>query len=91
MTDWNPKEEHLVCRDLLHAWQPSNAARLPGGGFVRIMLCMRCSTTKKQYLDEYGYLKRTEFFYPAGYLRPKNAGRLTRADRAKLRVRNVDA
>lgn len=53
-----------------------------------MLLCDRCGAIKMQTLSDDGYILRTTMKYPVGYLRP-GEGRLTRRDRAELRVRNV--
>lgn len=87
MNTWNPTYDQLLCRDLQHSWSPYEA-RSVKGGFERTLRCVRCKSLKKQSLDVQGYILRSEFIYTDGYLRP-GEGRLSRADRAELRVRNL--
>jgi len=84
---WQPTDEQLLCRDLQHAWTPSTA-RTTVEGFVRTLKCVRCVAEKIQNLDREGYIMSTRMVYPLGYLRP-GEGRLTRDERASLRVRNL--
>jgi hypothetical protein len=84
---WEPTDDQLLCRDLQHSWSP-DTARSTGYGFIRGLKCERCGARKEQRLDREGYLKDSVMFYPAGYLRP-GQGRLTRDDRADLRLRNL--
>ena len=84
---WKPDAVHLVCRDLQHAWEPHTARKIKSG-FVRVLVCSRCSSTKTQRLDRHGFIMQTSMTYVQGYLRP-GQGRLTRADRAELRVRDL--
>lgn len=85
---WNPTQEQLVCRDLLHAWRPSSAYR-EGGRWVRVLTCSRCRTGKLQYLDRHGYVIGAEYVYSDGYLRA-GGGRLGKSERAEIRVRNLE-
>lgn len=86
---WEPTEDQLLCRDLQHAWSPYTASRIPGGrGYIRTLKCVRCGSLKTQILSKNGFIARSRMAYPDGYLRP-NEGRLTRHDRAALRVRNM--
>lgn len=87
MTQWQPTDDQLLCRDLQHSWSP-HTARSEGKGFVRSLLCDRCTAKKEQHLDRNGYITRSVMFYPENYLRP-GEGRMTRKDRAVLRVRNL--
>lgn len=87
MRSWNPTNDQLVCRDLQHSWKPYTARR-EKGGFVRTLKCVRCSATKEQRLDNEGYILSNRMSYPMGYLRP-GEGRLTRDERATLRLRNL--
>jgi len=84
---WQPTDDQLWCRDVQHSWAPYTAHR-EKGGFVRTLICTRCAAEKYQHLDESGYIMSTRMSYPLGYLRP-GEGRLTREERAELRVRNI--
>lgn len=84
---WQPTDDQLLCRDLQHSWSPWTAAR-DGKGFLRVLICDRCRAEKFQYLDRNGYITRSSMVYPTGYLR-SGEGRMTRDDRAILRVRNL--
>lgn len=87
---WLKKQSHdtRTCRDLGHAWAPSTASRIPKG-YLRSLVCDRCGALKTQRLDNEGYIKSTSMAYPAEYLLPKGAGRLTRSDRAALRIHGL--
>lgn len=84
---WQPTDDQLLCRDLQHSWSSFTAHRSKTG-FIRVLVCIRCTTEKFQWLDRNGYIVQTRMTYPTGYLRP-GEGRLTRDDRANLRVRNL--
>lgn len=84
---WQPTDEQLWCRDVQHSWGPYTARR-EEGGYVRTLICGRCGALKDQHLDSEGYILRSSMVYPQGYLRP-GEGRLTRGERAELRVRNL--
>lgn len=84
---WQPSDDQLLCRDLQHSWAPYTARR-DGTGFLRTLVCTRCASEKYQHLDGEGYIVATRMSYPLGYLRP-GEGRLTRDERASLRVRNL--
>lgn len=84
---WQPTDDQLLCRDLQHSWAPHTAKR-EDGGFVRTLVCVRCGSLKHQHLDKSGYILRTSMVYPVGYVRP-GEGRMTRDERAELRVRNM--
>lgn len=87
MKTWEPTDEQLLCRDLQHSWKPESAYSV-GSGFVRTLRCVRCGSVKEQSLNREGYITRTTMKYPDGYLRPE--GRMTKGDRAELRVRNLN-
>lgn len=84
---WEPTPDQLLCRDLQHSWTPYTASRT-ADGYLRHLLCTRCIATKEQYLDRQGYIVRSSMKYNSGYLRI-GEGRLTRDERAELRVRNL--
>lgn len=82
--DWTDTD-FLVCRDLQHAWTPQTA-KPDGKGYLRRMRCMRCGSWKEQTLDRYGYITGSKITYAEGYLMPKGGGRLSKNDRALLRL-----
>lgn len=88
MTKWNPSPQQRLCRDLMHAWQPSTAYRI-GIHYVRELVCLRCSSEKIQTLDLHGYIVRSEYLYQPGYLNP-GGGRATREARAEMRTWNLE-
>lgn len=88
MKNWQPTYEQLWCRDVQHSWTP-HTAYWENMRIVRVLVCSRCSCEKRQILDREGYIIKSQMRYPDGYLRP-GVGRLTRADRAELRIQNSD-
>ncbi len=84
---WQPTDDQLLCRDLQHSWSPYTAHR-DKGQVIRVLNCTRCVAKKEQTLDNEGYILSTHMKYPPGYLRP-GEGRLTREERAALRIRNL--
>lgn len=80
-------DDQLLCRDLQHAWVDYTVETTPRGYFRRLR-CSRCSTMKGQRLNKEGYILSSTMTYPKGYLRV-GKGRMTREDRAELRVGNL--
>lgn len=87
MRGWNPTPMQRLCRDLMHAWQPATAFR-NGREYIRELRCTRCGTVKVQALDLDGYILRSEYRYPKGYVNP-GGGRVTKEVRAELRTANL--
>jgi hypothetical protein len=84
-------EQFILCRDLLHAWQPYDARiSRKHREIERVMRCLRCATLKVQVFSLEGELKRSRYEYVEGYLL-KGVGHLTVDDRARLRVLDVDS
>lgn len=76
--DWS----ELECRDVRHAWVPSNSVfRTRDGGTIRILSCERCSTTKYQLIKG-GRVISVSMKYPVGYVKGKDveAGRIDRSE-----------
>lgn len=93
MKKWKPTDDQLLCRDIQHSWSPYTAAKMSNDrgrhiAFLRTLRCDRCGSFKEQVLSRDGYIVGTTMKYPQGYLRP-GEGRLTRNDRAELRIRNI--
>jgi hypothetical protein len=79
----------LHCRELQHSWKPAHAQLCLDGGWERTLVCIRCSTKKRQMLDAAGRLVGTpRYEYADGYLpdREEALGRLDSDDRATLRL-----
>lgn len=87
VSGWTPTRNQLLCRDLMHSWTPRTAKK-HGQQFIRTLKCGRCDCIKTQILDKKGYIMSSRMTYPDGYLRP-GGGRLTRADRANIRIVNA--
>lgn len=85
--EWNPTPMQLMCRDLLHSWEPETAW-VTFEGYIRVFVCARCATQKYQSLDREGYIIKSEYHYPEGYMRPKGK-RMTKRFRAELRTQNM--
>lgn len=80
-------EEYLKCRRWGHAWKEWRYVERPEEG-VRsrtILRCGRCKQKAHDDMDYLGYALRT-IQYEEDYLAPKGMGRLTREDRALLRL-----
>lgn len=75
----------LICRDISHLWTAFTARRT-GRVIERVLQCGRCETRKIQKLSPRGYILSSRYEYPAAYVRPKGMGRMTKDDRAKVRV-----
>ena len=75
----------MDCRAIGHNWINYTARRIPTG-FERVLYCASCGAAKRQDLSKTGLIERTSITYPKGYARPKGQGRLTRHDKASLRV-----
>ncbi len=80
----------LICRDISHLWTAFTARRT-GRFIVRVLQCGRCETRKIQKLNSKGYILSTRYEYPAAYVRPKGMGRMTKDDRAMVRVATFKA
>ena len=57
----------------------------PGVVSRTILRCMRCKNKARDDIDAYGFSDR-DIDYVDGYLAPRGMGRLTRDDRAQLRL-----
>lgn len=80
-------EEYLKCRRWGHAWKEWRYVSAPEDG-VRsrtILRCPRCKQKAHDDMDYGGYATRT-IQYEDDYLAPKGMGRLSRDDRAQLRL-----
>lgn len=65
--------EHLECREF-HLWDELDADTVretyprPSFGWLRIYICMRCKTEKREIINTYGYVESRQYTYPDGYL-----------------------
>lgn len=73
------------CRDLKHNWFYQSAER-SADGFIRQLGCITCGAFKLQHLDRSGYILKTSYEYPEGYVRPAGAGRVTQEENAQMRL-----
>lgn len=78
---------HLLCRDLGHAWQPFTADRV-GRAFESTLRCSRCRSTKSRMITSEGFLNGSKFNYSDGYL-VKGFGRATVQVRSVMRLQSV--
>lgn len=75
----------LQCRDLAHSFRPYDATIDRRAREIRRELrCPECGTVKIQLLDLEGYVLRSWYTYPSGYL-ILGLGRMSVADRAAIR------
>lgn len=91
-TVWLQSQEpsNLICRDISHLWTSFTARRIDGH-IERVLQCGRCETRKIQKLNSKGFIVSTKYAYPAAFLRPAGMGRLTKDDRAKVRLATFKA
>lgn len=89
LDEWlnNQETEFLLCRRWGHAWMPWRYQPDPEPGVVSrtILRCLRCKNKARDDMDGSGYSER-DIDYVDGYLAPRGMGRLTREDRAALRL-----
>lgn len=87
LRDWQESlpETQAMCRDLKHNWFYQSAERSTDG-FIRQLGCITCGAFKLQHLDRSGYIVKTSYEYPDGYVRPQGAGRITQEENASMRL-----
>lgn len=78
-------ETASMCRDLQHNWFYQSVER-SADGFIRQLGCITCGAFKLQHLDRSGYILKTSYEYPDGYVRPAGAGRVTQEENAQMRL-----
>ncbi|ADD80844.1 gp058 [Rhodococcus phage ReqiDocB7] len=78
-------DKYVTCRALMHAWKYHTVER-PRGGFIQVLVCMRCPTRKAQHILRDGSIKKNVYLYPRDYLIP-GLGFLTAEERGQLRLR----
>jgi hypothetical protein len=90
-------EEFLLCRDLGHAWMPSDVKVVRKLSEIhRILVCRSCPTQRVQVLDMQGYRLRSKYVYPedqdpdAAPYKLKGVGHLSADDRASVRVMSTN-
>lgn len=80
----------LLCRDLGHAWAPSDVKISRKYGEIhRVLRCRSCPTERTQVLALDGGLMRNKYAYPEGYTLT-GVGHLTVSDRAQIRVMSTN-
>lgn len=66
-------EGFLACRDLGHAWSELERESVraiyakTSFGWLRVFVCERCTTERKQIIDTYGEVTSNSYVYPDGY------------------------
>jgi hypothetical protein len=81
--------DFLLCRDLMHPWQPYDAKiDRKAGEIHRILKCPRCATERDQVLNMDGSIIRNSYRYPDGY-QMEGVGQLSARDRAHVRMLNM--
>ncbi len=79
-------DDYLLCRDLGHAWAPHDVkVSRKAGEIHRVLKCRNCPTERTQILSTSGFIVRSRYEYPEGYVLP-GIGRLSSDDRAHIRV-----
>lgn len=82
-------DDYLMCRDLGHVWRSYTARLTSESTYERTMQCERCGTLRHQECSASGAVLGNGYSYEAGYLAPKNTGRLTSGDRDALRLSSL--
>jgi hypothetical protein len=80
--------DQAMCRDLHHAWVYQSVER-NADGFIRQLGCRTCGAFKLQHLDSNGYIVKSSYEYPKGYVRPAGSGRITQAENASMRLMSL--
>jgi hypothetical protein len=80
-------DQFLECRDYGHAWRASDVKISRKAQEIhRVFACLHdCGTLRTQVLSSDGYILRSFYTYPEGYVLP-GIGRLSVDDRARIRV-----
>lgn len=78
-----------TCRDIHHAWVYQRVERA-AEGFTRQLGCVTCGAFKLQHLDPCGYILRSSYEYPQGYIRPAGSGRITTEENALMRLLSLN-
>lgn len=80
--------EQATCRDIHHAWVYQSVKR-DADGFIRRLSCVTCGAFKLQHLDRNGYIDKSTYEYPEGYVRPAGSGRITADENAIMRILSI--
>jgi hypothetical protein len=81
--------EQSTCRDIHHAWIYQSVKRA-SDGFTRRLACVTCGAFKLQHLDRNGYIEKSTYEYPEGYVRPPGSGRITADENAIMRILSIN-
>jgi hypothetical protein len=81
--------EQATCRDIHHAWIYQSVKR-DADGFIRRLACVTCGAFKLQHLDRNGYIDKSTYEYPDGYVRPAGSGRITADENAIMRILSIN-
>lgn len=81
--------EQTTCRDIHHAWVYQSVKRV-SDGFTRRLACVTCGSFKLQHLDKSGYIVKSTYEYPEGYIRPAGSGRITADENAIMRILSIN-
>lgn len=58
----------LLCRELGHPWKHQSFAKAADGpGFIRVLKCPRCETTRHDRVSHWGHVVGRRYEYPGGY------------------------
>lgn len=90
LKEWqeNLPAEQATCRDIHHAWVYQSVKR-DAEGFIRRLACVTCGAFKLQHLDRRGYIEKSSYEYPEGYVRPAGSGRITADENAIMRILSI--
>jgi hypothetical protein len=91
LKEWqeNLPVEQSTCRDIHHAWVYQSVKRV-ANGFTRRLRCVTCGAFKLQHLDHSGYIEKSTYEYPEGYVRPAGSGRITADENAIMRILSIN-
>jgi hypothetical protein len=80
------------CRDLGHSWALLDTRYLRGKGhYLQTFLCHFCTSEKERWIDTDGYITRKSYKYADNYLREPGTGRMSRDEKADLRLSHLKA
>lgn len=82
------KFEFLLCRDMMHAWQPHDRSIGSDGVIKRTLMCHRCKTQRVQEITMRGGLLSSHYIYPDGY-QAKGLGRVAGDAKDAFRIASI--